>query len=103
MVIIEEDTTVGFANNEFFRLTGYSQDDIDSRKSWTEFVHKEDLNRMIKQHKLRRARSGDALRQYEFRLLTKSGDTRNILLTIDMFPGTKRSIASLIDITDRKI
>ena len=26
MVIIEEDTTVGFANNEFFRLTGYSQD-----------------------------------------------------------------------------
>ena len=62
MVIIEEDTTVGFANNEFFRLTGYSQDDIDSRKSWTEFVHKEDLNRMIEQHKIRRGRSGDALR-----------------------------------------
>jgi PAS domain S-box-containing protein len=102
MVIIEDDTTVGFANNEFFRLTGYSQDDIDSRKSWTEFVHKEDLNRMIEQHKLRRARSSDALRQYEFRLLTKSGEIRNILLNIDMFPGTKRSIASLIDITDRK-
>ncbi len=103
MVIIEEDTTVGFANNEFFRLTGYSQDDIDSRKSWTEFVHKEDLNRMVRQHKLRRARSSKALHQYEFRLLTKSGAIRNILLTIDMFPGTKRSIASLIDITDRKI
>ena len=25
MVIIEEDTTIGFANNEFFRLTGYSR------------------------------------------------------------------------------
>ena len=58
---------------------------------------------MIEQHKLRRARSGDAIRQYEFRLLTKSGEIRNILLTIDMFPGTKRSIASLIDIGDRKI
>ena len=69
MVVIEEDTTVGFANNEFFRLTGYSQADIDSRKSWTEFVHKDDLNRMIEQHKLRRARSRDVLRQYEFRLL----------------------------------
>ena len=43
MVIIEEDTTVGFANNEFFRLTGYSNEDIDRRKSWTEFVHKDDL------------------------------------------------------------
>jgi len=102
MLIIEEDFTVGFANNEFFRLTGYSQDDIDSRKSWTEFVHTEDLDRMIEQHKLRRARSSDALSQYEFRLLTKSGDTRHILLTIEMFPGTKKSIASLIDITDRK-
>jgi PAS domain S-box-containing protein len=101
MVIIEEDTTVSFANNEFFRLTGYSQDDIDSRKPWTEFVHEDDLNRMLEQHKLRRARSRDALRQYEFRLLTKSGGIRNILLTIEMFPGTKRSIASLIDITDR--
>ena len=30
------------------------------------------------------------------------GDIRNILLTIEMFPGTKRSIASLIDITGRK-
>jgi PAS domain S-box-containing protein len=102
MVIIEEDTTVGFANNEFFRLTGYSQADIDRRKSWTEFVHKEDLNRMIEQHKLRRARSREVLRQYEFRLLTKSEETRNILLTIEMFPGTQRSIASLIDITGRK-
>ncbi len=102
MVIIEEDTTVGFANKEFFRLTGYNQNDIDSRKSWTEFVHKDDLNRMIEQHQKRRAGSGDALRQYEFRLLTKSGEIRNMLLTIEMFPGTKRSIASLIDITDRK-
>jgi PAS domain S-box-containing protein len=102
MVIIEEDTTVGFANNEFFRLTGYSQDDIDSKKSWTEFVHQDDLNRMIEQHKLRRGGSRDVLRQYEFRLLTKSGDLRNILLTIEMFPGTQRSIASLIDLTDRK-
>ena len=100
MVIIEEDATIGFANNEFFRLTGYSQDDIDRRKSWTEFVHKDDLNRMIEQHKIRRVRPGDALRQYEFRLLRKSGEIRNILLTIEMFPGTQRSIASLIDITD---
>ena len=101
MVIIEEDTMVGFANNEFFRLTGYSQEDIDSGKPWTEFVHKDDLNRMLEQHKLRRAKSSKALRQYEFRLLKKSGEIRNILLTIEMFPGSQRSIASLIDITDR--
>ena len=101
MLIIEEDTTIAFANKEFFRLTGYSQDDIDSRKSWTEFVFKEDLEKMVAQHRLRRQRPDEALPQYEFRLIAKSGEIRNILLTIDMIPGTKRSIASLNDITSR--
>jgi len=102
MLIVEEDTTIAFANKEFFRLTGYSQEDIDSRKSWTEFVFKGDLEKMIAQHRIRRHMPEDALRQYEFRLITKSGELRNILLTVDMFPGTKRSIASLNDITSRK-
>jgi PAS domain S-box-containing protein len=102
MVIIEEDTTIGFANKEFFRLTGYSQDDIDRRRSFTEFVHKDDLDRMVERHKVRRAKSGDVPRHYEFRLITKSGAIRNILLTVEMVPGTQKSIASLIDITDRK-
>jgi PAS domain S-box-containing protein len=102
MLTIEEDTTIGFANKEFFKLTGYSQEDIDKRKSWTEFIFKDDLGKMIEQHKLRREKPEDAAKQYEFRLITKSGDIRTILLTIDMLPGSKRSVASLIDITEQK-
>jgi signal transduction histidine kinase len=83
-------------------LTGYSQEDIDKGRSWTEFIYKEDLPKMIEQHKLRREKPEDAAKQYEFRLITKSGDIRTILLTIDMLPGSKRSVASLIDITDQK-
>jgi PAS domain S-box-containing protein len=102
MVIIEEDTGIGFANKEFFRLTGYSEEDIEKSRSWTEFIFKDDLEKMIEQHRLRREKPEKSLRQYEFRLITKSGDIRTILLTIDMLPGTKRSVGSLIDITDQK-
>jgi len=102
MVIIEEDSTIGFANKEFFRLTGYSQEYIDSKRKWTEFIFKEDLEKMIAQHRMRRQKPDEALRQYEFRLITKSGDIRTIMLTIDMLPGTKRSVGSLIDITEIK-
>ena len=42
------------------------------------------------------------MRQYEFLLRTKSGDLRPVLLTIDMLPGTMRSIGSLLDITGQK-
>ncbi len=102
MVIIEEDTTISFANKEFSKLTGYSQDDIHKGKSWTEFVFKDDLEIMNPQHQLRRQKPGAALRQYEFRLVTKSEEIRNIMLTSHLLPGSKRSIASLIDITDQK-
>jgi PAS domain S-box-containing protein len=102
MVILKEDTTIGFANKEFFRLTGYSQDEIDQNMSWKEFIFKDDLEKMIEQHRLRREEPEKALKQYEFRLIKKSGDIRSILLTIDMLPGTKNSVGSLIDITDQK-
>jgi len=102
MMIIEEDTTVSFANSEFLRLTGYTEEDINSKKSWTEFVVQEDLERLLAQHRLRRERREAALRQYEFRLKTKNGQIHTMLVTIDMIPGTKQSIASLIDITGQK-
>ena len=44
----------------------------------------------------------EALKQYEFRFRTKNGNIRTIFLTIDMIPGAGQSIASLMDITDRK-
>jgi PAS domain S-box-containing protein len=102
MMIVEDDTTVSLANSEFLRLTGYSREDLNGKKSWTEFVVKEDLERMLAQHRLRRERREAALRQYEFRLKTKTGEIREMLVTIDVIPGTRQSIASLIDITEQK-
>ena len=102
MILIEEDTTISMANGEFIRNTGYSADEIIGRIKWTSIVHPDDLGRMVEQHRLRRESPGSALPGYEFRLITKSGDFRNILLTIDVLPGTKKSIASLNDITERK-
>ncbi len=89
MVILKEDTTIGFANKEFFRMTGYTQKEIDQKRSWKEFIFKDDLEKMIEQHRLRREEPEKSLKQYEFRLITKSGDIRSILLTIDMLPGTE--------------
>jgi PAS domain S-box-containing protein len=102
MILIEEDMTMSMANGEFVRNTGYSSDEINGRMKWTEIVHPDDLGRMIEQHRLRRGSQGGALPNYEFRYITKTGDLRDTLLTIKLVPGTKKSIASLIDITERK-
>jgi PAS domain S-box-containing protein len=57
---------------------------------------------MLAQHYLRREH-GNAMRQYEFRFIRKNGEIRHALITVDLIPGTTQSLASLIDITDRKL
>ena len=101
-VIFEEDTIISLVNAEFEKLTGYTRDEIENKKSWTEFVVKEDLERMLDRHHLRRTDPKAALGQYEFRLIDRHSQTKYCLLTIDMIADTKRSIASLLDITERK-
>lgn len=102
-VLIEEDTTIILANTEFERLSGFSKQEIEGKKKWTEFVAKEDLPWMLEQHRLRRKNREDAAKQYEFRFVTRNGNIRNIAHLTDVIPGTKRSVAALMDITERKL
>jgi PAS domain S-box-containing protein len=102
MLIVEEDMTISLANDRFENLTGYRRKDVEGKRKWTEFVEKDDLGEMIKRHRSRRTDSGSATKSYEFRLVHRDGSRRNIILTVDLIPGTKKSVASLMDITDRK-
>ncbi len=101
-IIIEEDTTISLVNSEFERLSGYSREELERRQSWTEFVETGDLERMVKYHYLRRTKGGAAPKNYEFRFHTRSGEVRDIYLTVAMIPGTRRSVASILDVTERK-
>ncbi len=100
--ILEEDTTISLVNMYTEELIGYSRQEIEGKKSWTEFVHPDDVGWMKENHYLRRQNPNAAPRQYEYRLITRYGEMRNILLGVDIIPETNQSIASCIDITDRK-
>jgi PAS domain S-box-containing protein len=100
--IVDENTIISLANNEFERLSGYTKREIEMKKSWTEFVAKEDLETMLARHYQRRERK-DVPRQYEFRFIRRDGEIRRVLITIDLIPGTTQTVASLLDITDRRI
>ncbi|MDI6687144.1 MAG: PAS domain S-box protein [Desulfobacterales bacterium] len=101
-VIIEEDTTISMSNTKFAELIGYSMEEIQGKLKWTNFVAEDDLERMKGYHVKRREREGFAPNSYEFRLIDKHRNIKNILLSIGVIPGTKKSVASLIDITHLK-
>ena len=98
-IIVEEDTTISTANAGFEELSGYSKEEIEGKKSWTEFVVKEDLDRIKEYHDRRRKNGESAPTEYEFQFIDKQGNIKDIFLKIGMIPGTKRSVASLLDIT----
>jgi len=101
-VIIEDDTVISLANSEFEKLSGYKRSEIEGIMSWQSFVVEDDLKRMAAQHRKRRNGKAGALKHYEFRFRNKSGAVREIFLTVDVISGTGKSVASLLDITERK-
>lgn len=100
-VILEEDMTISLANTQFEKLSGYTREEIENRKKWTEFVLPEDLSRMKTYHQARRT-GGKAPTEYEFRSIDKHGQVKDLYLKIGLIPGTQKSVASLIDITPLK-
>ena len=101
--IIESDMRVSLANAKSTELTGISNSEIEKGMPWTRFVAEpETLERMIGYHRARRQAPESAPSEYEFKLKHTSGVVKDVLLYINTIPGTGKSIASMIDITNRR-
>ncbi|MFP4050323.1 MAG: PAS domain S-box protein [Thermoplasmata archaeon] len=100
-VIIEEDGTISLANSKMNKLLGFYDDDAEGH-NWKEFVVEEDIKRMDKYHKLRREDPELAPDEYDFQLLTRDGEKKHVHLTINMIPGTSKSVESMLDVTQEK-
>jgi len=101
-MIVTEDTTILLVNSNFEKLTGYSRQEVENKMSWTHFVTKEELEMMKQYHLKRRVDPGSAPSAYELKVRIRSGEIRNVFMSVAIIPGTRDSVASIIDMTDRK-
>jgi len=102
MLVIDEDTTLLMANHKLEEITGYAHEESVQRKKWTEVVVPEDLDRMMEYHRNRRSNPESVPNEYEFRLIDRHGQKRDILLHVSLIPGTEKSLVSLVDISHLK-
>lgn len=102
MVIVEEDTTISLVNNKTMELFQLTREEMEGR-SFLDFIHPEDRERMQEYHLKRRRGDKHIPLQYETRLLTPDGETRDTLLIVTYLQTTNQSIGSLIDITPIKM
>lgn len=102
-MVVEDDGTLALVNDEFTRITGYSADEVQASKKFMEMVYPEDLPMVLESHQKRRLNPDAPMTPYEYRFVRKNGDVRWGLLRGQLFPGTTRSIVSVLDITDSKV
>jgi PAS domain S-box-containing protein len=101
-IIGEDNTTIYLANTQFQNLSGYSKKELEGKKSWTDFIAEEDLEMMLQYHRLRRVNPQAAPKHYELRFHDRDGAVRDIYITVDLIPGTQKSVLSFMDITELK-
>ncbi len=101
-IIIDHDMTILYANATFEAMTGFSRAEIENRMKWSQFVASEDLDRMQSYHYGRRIPGSSVPTEYECRIHDKARNLHYIYMKVGMIPGSVRSIASFMDITERK-
>jgi len=98
--IFGEDRIIRECNTVFVELSGYAKSEIIHKKKWSDFVVREDLERLQIYHAQRSKNAGSAPAQYECRIVNKNGQILDVIINISLV-GEDR-IVSLTDITDRK-
>ncbi|MDD3024528.1 MAG: PAS domain S-box protein [Syntrophomonadaceae bacterium] len=101
MMIFDQDMLISLVNSEFEKLSGYSKEEIHYKKLWPEFICQNDLKRMKEYHRLRRISPELVPSTYEFSLLNKAGEQKDIFITVDLIPNTSDSVVSFMDISER--
>jgi|GEM_PF-1190392 len=99
-IIVEENNLISLVNMEFSSLTGYPKEEIEGKMMWTEFFAPEDIGQMEENHRLRRIDPDYAPRNYEVRLVAIDDTIKYVYLTVTMLPGTRKSMVSILDMTE---
>ncbi|MFW9853281.1 MAG: PAS domain S-box protein, partial [Candidatus Thorarchaeota archaeon] len=100
--IARDDTIVTLVNSKMEELSGYSKEEIEGKMSWTKFIPESELGRLRDFSKRRAEEPTSVPSSYESKFITKSGEIKNSLIHVEVIPGTKNVVVSVMDITELK-
>ncbi|MFA4876232.1 MAG: PAS domain S-box protein [Methanoregula sp.] len=101
-IIIREDGIIDQANSEFTRLIGYSREEIEGTMSLKHIAYKTDVDLVKKYHHDRRTGESPVPAAYTLRIQDRNRVIKTLHAAVALIPGTKKSIASYIDISEQK-
>ncbi|MFW9993541.1 MAG: PAS domain S-box protein [Candidatus Odinarchaeota archaeon] len=100
--IVESDMTITKCNRQFEVLSGYTKKEIEGKIKAIVFSHPDDRTQHERNHLERRTNSKSVPHSYETRFIDRDGNLKNVAVTVGLIPGTKKSIVSMLDVTESK-
>lgn len=103
ILLIDENYKIIYSNNELNHNLDYPSDEILGH-DFRDFLD-EESRPLVADHYLRRQRGEKVPPRYEFNIVRKDGTKRRVEISSDVIKdaaGKKRTVAQLLDITDRK-
>jgi PAS domain S-box-containing protein len=100
LAVMEENGVVSLANPEFEKLSGYSKEEVEGKKRLADFFTGTAAEGIAEYLVRQEATPETILWDAKCQLRVKTGDLRDIFLTLSMIRDSKRSVASLMDISE---
>ena len=97
-----DDAVISLVNTEFEKLSGYSKEETENKKSWLDLVAKDNKERVKFYHNLRFVSPDKTPNNYETRLVDKEGHIKDIYVNIALIPYSTNRLVSFLDITSKK-
>ncbi|WP_459922258.1 sigma 54-interacting transcriptional regulator [Desulfatiferula olefinivorans] len=97
VMVIDEDMTILRINENLERISGFRKFEMEGRLRFTDYVHPEDLPRMVRYHAKRRTCGKDVPATYACRLIHKDGRIGEYMLDVSLIPHTGRTMVSFRD------
>jgi PAS domain S-box-containing protein len=101
-MIADEDATILYVNPAFEKLVGFTKEEIEQTRKWTEFIFPDDLKRALDYYRRHSISPEKVPAAVEFRYIRWDGQVRDGYITVTAIPGTTKTVNSILDITERK-
>ncbi len=101
-ILVEPDLTISMANAMAEKLVGMPREQFLERKRLLDFITPEYRDRIRLYHEMRMQEDPKVPKRYDFQIVNRRGDIREVLATSQRIPDTRQTVISMLDITERK-
>jgi len=99
-IIVDEDAKILLANREYEKLSGYSKEELEGKKKWTDFLANSDPSKIKEYEDFIENEEKRTPKNHEFKFFDRKGRTKDVIATKNAIAGTKKTVISFINITE---